>query len=116
MLIQRLGITRFYVNTLENPPRSSWVHPLGPLPPLALQAATPLPLGRPRPTTPIAQARPRTLPRAVTIRATVDRRLSNGDPLPLPDLATMEAQRRHRVDTAGMGRPRITEVRARFSR
>ena len=33
ILVLIYAAVRFYVNTQEQPPRSSWVHPLGPLPP-----------------------------------------------------------------------------------
>ena len=40
---------RFYVNTFENPPRSSWVHPLGPAPPSPQPGGYAPPSGPPPP-------------------------------------------------------------------
>ncbi|KAI8984943.1 hypothetical protein BD414DRAFT_71103 [Trametes punicea] len=39
----------FYVNTAENPPRSSWVHPLGPAPPAPQPSGYAPPPGPPPP-------------------------------------------------------------------
>ncbi|RPD74612.1 hypothetical protein L226DRAFT_560752 [Lentinus tigrinus ALCF2SS1-7] len=41
--------TWFYVNTAENPPRSSWVHPLGPAPPAPPPSGYAPPAGPPPP-------------------------------------------------------------------
>ncbi|KAI0637645.1 hypothetical protein C8Q77DRAFT_1087004, partial [Trametes polyzona] len=41
--------TWFYVNTAENPPRSSWVHPLGPAPPAPQPSGYAPPSGPPPP-------------------------------------------------------------------
>ncbi len=40
---------RFYVNTVESPPRSSWVHPLGPAPPTPQPSPFAPPPGPPPP-------------------------------------------------------------------
>ena len=42
-------LDRFYVNTFENPPRSSWVHPLGPAPPSPQPSGYAPPSGPPPP-------------------------------------------------------------------
>ncbi|KAI0079765.1 hypothetical protein K474DRAFT_1683130 [Panus rudis PR-1116 ss-1] len=46
---------KFYVNTRENPPRSSWVHPLGPPPPAPPPQSYGPPPGPPPPNTSYAQ-------------------------------------------------------------